>query len=281
MTTRAGAVLVTGANSGIGLVTTLHLAARGWDVHGTVRTRSKAAHLRREAREAGVGDRVHAVVLDVSDHEAVRARWPLLPDFYGVVNNAGMNVSGAVEEVSESDAKALLDVNLVTPAVIASCALPGMRARGAGRLVNVSSIAGLQAILPFHGWYHASKFALEALSDVLRVEVATFGVKVVVVEPGFFATSILGKASEQMGAHGEHASPYAAGMARTQTVTGLVERIAPPPDAVARAIASALESRRPRRRYLVGRETLPVRGLGLVPDQVTDRLIRVIANLDP
>jgi hypothetical protein len=70
-------------------------------------------------------------------------------------------------------------------------------------------------------------------------------------------------------------------MARTQTVTGFVERIAPPPDAVARAIASALESRRPRRRYLVGRETLPVRGLGLVPDQVTDRLIRVIADLDP
>lgn len=281
MTTRPGPVLVTGANSGIGLAAALHLASRGWDVHGTVRSRSKAAHLRRQAHEAGLADRVHGVVLDVSDHEAVRARWSQLPDFYGVVNNAGMNVSGPIEEVPEPAAKALLDVNLVTPAVIASCALPSMRARGAGRIVNVSSIAGLQAILPFHGWYHASKFALEALSDVLRVEVASFGVKVVLVEPGFFATSILGKAADQMGADGDDDSPYAAGMARTQKVTGLVERIAPPPDAVARAIASALESSRPRRRYLVGRETLPVRGLGLVPDQVTDRLIRVVANLDP
>jgi len=277
---RPGPALVTGANSGIGLAATLHLASRGWEVHGTVRSRSKAVGLRREAREAGVADRVHALVLDVSDHEAVRARWPRLPDFYAVVNNAGMNVSGPIEDVPESAAKALLDINLVTPAVIASCALPGMRARGSGRIVNVSSIAGLQAILPFHGWYHASKFALEALSDVLRLEVASFGVSVVLIEPGFHSTSILGKASGQLQAHVDLDSPYATAMDRTRSVTALVDRVAPPPRAVARAIASALESRRPRRRYLVGRETLPIRGLGLVPDQVTDRVVRMVANLD-
>lgn len=278
---RPGPVLVTGANSGIGLATSVHLAERGWQVHGTVRTQAKGGALRDAAAAAGVSERVHALVLDVSDDAAVVDRWPGLPDFYAVVNNAGASLTGAVEKVTANDARALLDVNLVAPAVVASCALPAMRARGTGRIVNVSSIAGLEAVMPFHGWYHASKFALEALSDVLRVEVASFGVQVVLVEPGFFATSILGKAADQMGVDGAEHSPYAPGIARTQMVTGLVERVAPPPDAVARAIASALESRRPRRRYLVGRETLPVRGLGLVPDQVTDRLIRVIAHLDP
>ena len=277
---RPGPVVVTGANSGIGLASVLRFASHGWETWGTVRSDAKADILADAAEQAGVADVVRPVVLDVSDADAVVERWPVLPDFYAVVNNAGMNVSGPIEDVPESAAKALLDINLVTPAVIASCALPGMRARGSGRIVNVSSIAGLQAILPFHGWYHASKFALEALSDVLRLEVASFGVSVVLIEPGFHSTSILGKASGQLQAHVDLDSPYATAMDRTRSVTALVDRVAPPPRAVARAIASALESRRPRRRYLVGRETLPIRGLGLVPDQVTDRVVRMVANLD-
>ncbi len=279
MKDRPGPVLVTGANSGIGLATALHLASRGWDVHGTVRSRAKVGVLRGAADEAGVRERVHPVVLDVSDHEALIARWPRLPDFYAVVNNAGSNVTGAVETVAVDDAKALLDINLVTPGVVASCALPAMRRAGRGRIVNVSSIAGRAAVLPFHGWYHASKFGLEALSDVLRVEVAPFGVKVVLIEPGFFATSILSKAEEQMAATDDD-SPYAAGIARAESITGFLERIAPPPDAVAKAIASAVESSRPKRRYLVGREALPVRALGFVPDQITDRVVRAVGNLD-
>jgi NAD(P)-dependent dehydrogenase (short-subunit alcohol dehydrogenase family) len=222
---------------------------------------------------------VRPVVLDVSDHDAVVERWPRLPDFYAVVNNAGSSLTGAVETVSAQDAKALLDINLVTPAVVAGCALPAMRQAGAGRIVNVSSIAGRAAILPFHGWYHASKFGLEALSDVLRVEVAPFGVKVALIEPGFFATSILTKAEEQMAASDDD-SPYAAGIARAESLTGFFERVAPPPDAVARAIASAVESSRPKRRYLVGREALPVRALGFVPDEITDRVVRAVVNLD-
>jgi NAD(P)-dependent dehydrogenase (short-subunit alcohol dehydrogenase family) len=276
---RPGPVLVTGANSGIGLAAVLHLAGRGWDVHGTVRSRSKAVRLREEARSSGVSDRVHAVVLDVSDHDAVVARWPRLPDFYAVVNNAGASVTGPVETVPAADAKALLDVNLVSPAVVASCALPSMRRRGAGRIVNVSSIAGREAIMPFHAWYHASKFGLEALSDVLRVEVAPFGVKVSLIEPGFFATSILDKADAQVRELGDADGPYAAGLARVQQIMGVLDRVAPPPRAVARAITSAIESARPKRRYLVGREALPLRGLGFVPDEVTDRVVRLVADL--
>lgn len=272
-------MLVTGANSGIGLAATVHLAQRGWDVHGTVRSRGKAGALRDAAGEAGVSDRVHAVVLDVSDHDAVQQRWPRLPDFYAVVNNAGASVTGPVEVVSAAQAKALLDINLVTPAVVAACALPSMRQRGAGRIVNVSSIAGRAAVMPFHAWYHASKYGLEALSDVLRVEVEPFGVRVSIIEPGFFSTSILTKAGQQVASRDEASAPYAAGLDRVEQIMQWLDRIAPAPDAVARVICDAIESRRPKRRYLVGREALPVRGIAFVPDEVTDRVVRAVANL--
>lgn len=275
---RPGPVLVTGANSGIGLATSLHLAARGWTVLGTVRSRAKSRVLRDSAVEVGVAERVRPIVLDVSDHDAVIERWPRLPEVYAVVNNAGTSVTGAVETVTAHDAKALLDINLITPAVLASCALPAMRRRRAGRIVMVSSIAGREAVLPFHAWYHASKFGLEALSDILRMEVAPFGVKVAVVQPGFFGTSILTKASEQFGSAGGE-GVYEPAYRRSAQVLGLIERMAPPPGAVARAIASAIESRRPKRRYLVGRDAQALRGVRYVPDEVTDRVVSVLADL--
>ena len=141
-TERPGPVLVTGANSGIGLATLLRFASRGGRRGGTVRTKAKAADVKKAAKDAGCGDLVHPVVLDVSDHDAIVATWPELPPFYGVVNNAGMSETGAVEEVSAAEAKALLDINLVAPAIVAACALPAMRERGAGRIVMVSSMFG-------------------------------------------------------------------------------------------------------------------------------------------
>lgn len=275
---RPGPVLVTGANSGIGRATSLHLAARGWTVLATVRSRAKSRDLRDAAAEAGVAERVKPIVLDVSDHEAVIERWPRLPDVYAVINNAGASVTGAVETVAPQDAKSLLGINLVTPAVVASCALPAMRRRRAGRIVMVSSIGGREAVLPFHAWYHASKFGLEALSDILRMEVAPFGVKVAVIQPGFFGTSMLSKASEQFGAAGGQ-GVYEPAFRRSAQVLGLIERMAPPPDAVARAIAAAIESPRPKRRYLVGRDAQALRGVRYVPDEVTDRVVSVLADL--
>ena len=121
MAERPGPVLITGANSGIGLSTALRLASRGWDTWGTVRTAAKGDDLVAEAVKAGVGAKIHPVVLDVSDHAAIVATWPELPNFYAVVNNAGYSEMGAVEEVSAADAKAQLDVNLVAPAVVSAC----------------------------------------------------------------------------------------------------------------------------------------------------------------
>ncbi len=281
MADRPGPVLVTGANSGFGLAASLRFATHGWDTWGTVRSKAKAKVLSDAARHAGVSDRVHPLVLDVSDHDAVVARWTTLPPFYAVINNAGYSELGAVEEVTAAQAKRQLDVNLIAPAVVSACALPAMRDRGSGRIVMISSIAGRAAILPLNAWYHASKFGLEALSDVLRIEVAPFGVKVVVIEPGFFKTEIEQRAQLQA-AERENTidSPYHNAYGRMQTVVGVISSFAPGPDVVARTVVTAVETPRPLTRYIVGVDALAVVAMNpLVPRIVSDNLARLIADL--
>lgn len=276
---KPGPVLVTGSNSGFGLAATLLLAQRGWDVWGTVRTEAKASALSDEAARAGCEERVHATLLDVSDHDSVTAAWGRgeMPEFYAVVNNAGYMPVAAVEEMSAAEAKALLDINLVTPAVIAACAIPAMRRRGTGRIVMVSSVAGREALLPFHAWYHASKFGLEGLTDVLRMEVAPFGIKVSIIQPGVFSTNIQATALSSGSRRPD--SPYDQAYSRMRRLTALVDGVAPGPKPVAKAIATAVESGRPKRRYLVGRESLAIRAAGFIPDEVTDRLASFAVDL--
>jgi len=281
MGARRGPVLVTGANSGIGLASALRFASRGWETWGTVRSEAKADELRAAARSAGCLELVRPLVLDVSDHERVVELWKELPDFYAVVNNAGYSQTGAVEEVTAAQARAQLDVNLIAPAIVASCALPGMRRLGGGRIVMVSSVAGRAAVLPLNGWYHASKFGLEALSDVLRVEVASFGVAVSIVEPGFFKTGITGRAREMASRGAEHRdSKYASAYERMDGWIALIERFAPPASVVAFAIVSAVESRFPLQRYVVGLDALAaIVGEAIAPRRLTDLAMRLAANL--
>ncbi len=281
MAEHPGPVLVTGANSGIGLASVLQFATRGWEVWGTVRSPAKARTLAAAARKAGLKARIKPLVLDVSDHDAVVAAWPDLPDFYAVVNNAGYAEPGAVEEVSAVQARAQLDVNLIAPAVVSACALPGMRRLGGGRIVMVSSAAGRAALMPLNAWYHASKFALEALSDVLGVEVAGFNVTVSLVEPGFVKTGIEAAARAKISARkAQDNSPYAAAYARSQSLLEMIERFAPPPDAVAETIVNAVESRQPQRRYLVGIDALAAVAVDtLLPRGLIDTVMRLAGGL--
>src|SRR3954466_9212713 len=183
----AETVLTTGANSGIGLSCVLEIAKRGYRSVGSVRSEAKADDVQKAAAEAGV--QVETVLLDVTDAARCEAVVDELGPLYGIVNNAGYGVTGAVEDVPDAEARAVLETMGLAPMRLARLALPAMRERGTGRIVNVSSIMG-RTTTPLTGWYQASKHALEAVSDALRIEVAGAGVKVVLVEPGGFKTAI-------------------------------------------------------------------------------------------
>lgn len=245
-------VVVTGANSGIGLKTVVELARAGYDVVGTARTAAKAATIIETA--AAAGRTVRTVLLDVADAESTREGFAEIASLTGggpwaVVNNAGLAIAGAVEDVDDDDARYQFEVNVLAPARIARLVMPGMRERGEGRIVMVSSITG-RASVPLLGWYCASKHALEALTDALRVEVADSGVRVVLVEPGAFGTGIWAGAR-----YPEHPATagYAAAYERARTAsTSAADALMPDPVWVARTIRLALANPFPLARYLVG-----------------------------
>jgi NAD(P)-dependent dehydrogenase (short-subunit alcohol dehydrogenase family) len=267
-------VVVTGASSGIGRATAEHLAGLGFAVFGGVRSDGDAAAL----REAGI----EPLPIDVTDagpiaraREAVEAKADALT---GLVNNAGVAVTAPVEALPPDALRRQLDVNVVGQMAVTQAFLPLLRA-GGGRIVNVSSIGGRVA-LPLAGPYAASKFALEALSDSLRRELRGQGVGVVVIEPGGIKTPIWDKGTAEADELIESASPetrerYAPleralrkEARRIATESGL------PPSAVAETIGRALTARRPRTRYLVGRDAKS-RALAarILPDRAMDTLI--------
>ncbi|MCA1823168.1 MAG: SDR family oxidoreductase, partial [Frankia sp.] len=246
----AKSVVVTGANSGIGLATVLELATHGYDVIGTARTAEKAAHIEEQARERGTV--VRTVRCDVADAEQTEKAWLEIAAMtdggpWALVNNAGFAQSGAVEDVDDEAARYQLEVNVVAPARLARLALPSMRERGSGRIVNVSSIAG-RVSLPMLGWYCASKHALEALSDALRAEVAGFGVRVILVEPGSFGSNIWDTGHSRAKTQ---TSAYGTAYRRADGVAAKAGRL-PDPVWVARVIRVALANPVPLPRYLVG-----------------------------
>jgi NAD(P)-dependent dehydrogenase (short-subunit alcohol dehydrogenase family) len=245
-------VLVTGANSGIGLATVLELAAAGYDVVGTVRSPAKAGVVQSAAAERGVV--LRTVQMDVDDDQSCREVLGGLGDLWAVVNNAGYAQSGAVEDVTDEQARAQLETNVVAPMRIARLVLPGMRERGDGRIVNVSSVAGRMST-PLMGWYCASKHALEAVTDALRMEVEADGVRVVLVEPGMFGTDIWSAAKE--GGFPEPSSArYAAAYARAEAVSNRGADKLPDPVWVARTIRVALANPAPLARYVVGADAV-------------------------
>ncbi|SFN95784.1 Short-chain dehydrogenase [Streptomyces sp. cf124] len=245
-------VVVTGATSGIGAATVLRLAHLGWDVIATARSQEKADVL--VAAAAGRGLVLRTVLLDVADPASCEEAMARVEEMTGggawaVVNNAGVPQAGLVEDVSDGQARHLLEVNLLGPMRICRLALPGMRRRGGGRIVNVSSGLG-RVPWPMGGWYSASKHALSAITHCLRVEMAHAGVRVSVVEPGAFATSMLDRAVADL--TGTAPSGSGVGYDRSRDLFTAVNQRVPGPEPVARMITTALAARRPKPRYTVG-----------------------------
>jgi NAD(P)-dependent dehydrogenase (short-subunit alcohol dehydrogenase family) len=266
-------VLTTGANSGIGLATVLEVARRGYRSVGTVRSQKKATAVRAAARDAGL--EVDTEIVDVND---ARKGAELVGSYrpYGIVNNAGYSITGAIEDVTDDEARDAIETMVLAPMRLARLALPHMRKRGEGRIVNVSSIYG-RVTTPLTGWYQGAKHALEALTDALRIEVAASGIRVVLVEPGGFRTGIWEETERQIDKRA--GSRYDAAYRRTLQTTRLTQPIMGDPGHVARVIAGAL-SGFTRPRYLVGYDAAAISLWSrLTPTEIKDRLQRLVLGL--
>jgi len=267
-------VLTTGVNSGIGLATVIELARRGHRSVGSVRSAAKARQVHEAAREAGV--EVETVLLDVTEVRACeRVIEQVRPD--ALVNNAGFSSSGAVEDVGDKEARLAMETMVFAPMRLARLAIPHMRERGWGRIVNVSSIYG-RTTTPLTGWYQASKHALEALSDALRIEVASSGIGVVLVEPGGFRTGIWETAEAELERF--DGSRYRTAYKRSMQGVRLTEPLMGKPETFAKVIAGAIQAKRPRARHLVGYDAQAVMLYDrVVPTGVRDRLTRIALGL--
>jgi NAD(P)-dependent dehydrogenase (short-subunit alcohol dehydrogenase family) len=267
-------VVTTGANSGIGLATVLEVARRGLRSVGTVRSEAKADVVHKAAADAGV--QVETELMDVTDADASAAVVARHRPF-GVVNNAGYTSTGAIEDVGDAEARQVLETMVVAPMRMARLAIPHMRERGEGRIVNVSSIYG-RTTTPLTGWYQGCKHAVEALSDALRMEVAGDGIKVVLVEPGGFKTGIWEAAEAEV--ERRAGSRYEDAYRRTLEATKRMQAFMGEPEQVAKVVAGALTSGRPRARYLVGADAQALVVLDrLTPTELKDRLSRLVVGL--
>jgi NAD(P)-dependent dehydrogenase (short-subunit alcohol dehydrogenase family) len=267
-------VLTTGANSGIGLATVVKLATLGFRSVGTVRSAAKAATVTAAATAAGVS--VETVLLDVTDEarcaEVVEQVRP-----WAIVNNAGYSGVGAIEDVSDAEARQQLETMVVAPMRLARLALPHMRIARDGRIVNVSSIYGLTTT-PFSGWYQASKHALEAASDALRLEVARDGIRVVLIEPGGFKTGIWEEFEADVSRRED--SGYEAAYHRIRSLLEPFMRFMGEPEGAAKVIAKALTVPAPHARYLVGRDAQMIAvSQPFLPSVVRDRVTRFLVGL--
>ena len=270
--TTTGPVLITGCSSGIGEATARRLLALGHTVYATARRPQTLEHL--------AADGAQVLALDVTDEESMVAAVAAVIADHGrvgaLVNNAGYGAYGAIEDVGLATVRAQFETNVFGMARLTQLVLPSMREHGCGRIIMMSSMGG-RFTFPFGGYYHASKYAVEAFSDALRVEVKPFGIKVSIIEPGLITTRFSATAAGTLGAATPAQSAYA-GAAKVVDTT-IARSYANPkmtagPDAVAKAVAHAVSARRPRTRYVVtGAARALIAARALTPGRVWDRIV--------
>lgn len=278
------AVVITGASTGIGAACAHHLDRLGFKVFAGVRRSEDGAALQKES-----SDRLVPIELDVTDLSTIEKAQLLVSrsvastGLFGLINNAGIAIVGPVEAVPIQDLRQQLDVNVIGQVAVTQAFLPLIR-QARGRIVNMGSIAGLST-MPLMGPYSASKFALEAITDALRLEVRQWGIHVSIIEPGAIATPIWNKsaieaAEREAGIESELRALYKPMVAAVRKVVGQASKRAIAPEAVTKAVEAALMAPSPRTRYLVGTDA-KFRALmaNVLPDRISDRLLTWVLKL--
>ena len=277
--------LVTGATDGLGRAAAILLASQGYRVFAGGRNAERLAAIDQLARERKLA--LEAIELDVTDEASAGRTVSEIERRAGpvdvLVNNAGIAIAAVVEELSISDFRKVFDTNLFGAIRMAQRVLPEMRRRRGGRIINMSSISGRVAI-PLMGAYASSKFALEAVSDAMRLELYPFGIHVVLIEPGFIPTSMNRTAAELSSEYAKNAerSPYSAvyqRFLRSWEKTRKASRYKP--EDCARVVLRAIEDMPPRARYMVTREAkFSVLARWLLSDRSFDRSLQKRLGLD-
>jgi len=259
--------LITGCSTGFGRATAVELKKRGYEVVATARRPETLADLDVDERLA----------LDVTDDASVSSALASAGTIDVLVNNAGIGIGGPIERVPLAEVRRLFETNVFGPLRMMQAVLPDMRARGTGAIVNVSSVSGRVAA-PLSGFYSASKFALEALSEALHIEAAHFGIRTTVIEPGFFKTNI----SESHLDYGVDTAPYDELDTIMRRLSAELGRdAAPGPEVVATAIADALDTPDSAWRVPVGTDAAMVLGArATMDDAAFEKAMREVLNLD-
>jgi len=263
-------ILITGASSGIGKAAAFRLLAEGWNVYAVARRISRLSDL--EAKGAVI------IAMDLTDEESVINGVARIQKQAGtidiLINNAGYGEYGSIEEVSTEEAKKQFEVNVFGLARITRLVLPKMRENRYGKIINISSMAG-KATSPMGGWYHASKHAVEAISDALRMEVRQFGIDVIIIEPGAVKSEWADIAKDNLLKTSGH-GPY---IRYAEAIATLIDKFysgkkLTSPETIADVIIESINAAKPRPRYIATRDA---RGFillkWLLPDRMFDYLL--------
>ena len=268
------AVLITGCSTGIGRATAERLASSGFTVYATARKLEAIADLETKG--------CRTLALDVTDEESMRAAVTAIEDAEGavgvLVNNAGYSQSGAVESIEIDEIRAQFETNVFGLVRMSQLVLPRMRAQGSGRIVNVGSMGG-KLTFPGGGIYHATKYAVETISDAMRFELSAFGVQVVLIQPGLIKTEFASAAVGALNRGTADDGPYGQFNQEVAATTvggyeGPAAKLGGGPDTVAKAIEKAVTANRPRARYPVTPSARLLMGQrALLPDRAWDAFV--------
>jgi NAD(P)-dependent dehydrogenase (short-subunit alcohol dehydrogenase family) len=278
-------VLITGATAGIGRTTALHLAELGHHVIASGRRPAELDKLAAEARAKGLAGRLDVVELDVTQPASIAAAADAVARLTGargldvLINNAGFGVLGPTSEISDAELRRQYETNVFGLMNVTRAFVPGMRARRAGRIINVSSMSG-RITLPYFGVYNSTKYAIESLSDALRYELRPFGIDVALIEPGVIRTGFEDTAIS--GLAGFASTPYGPALANYEQMSRMTDRFASGPIVVARAIARAVSARHAAARYVAPRVTRVALWLSaILPTAAWDWAMRRAGYLTP